>query len=296
LILAVVLSIAVVTSSTDLASLVEEVAGDAARIASLAPPSHDPHAVELKPSHLARLREADLLVRVGLDYEPWLTRALGALGDTRLRPGSPRDLDLSRSVELLQTETPRLGADRRAHVHGFGNPHYWLDPENARPMTAAIVDALGKLAPAERARFESQRARFLARLDAGLARWTRALAPYRGTRVVSMHDTWQYFARRFGLTVVAAVEPTPGVPPSAAEVGALIERMRESGVRVLLAEPYTSASLARRIETGTGAITVTLAPSVRAEPEARDYLALFDVDVGRLATALARIAAPHVTR
>ena len=274
--------LAVVTTSRDLQSLVEAVGGEGVRVESLAPPLQDPHAVDIKPGQLAQLRAAALLVRVGLDHEPWLRRALAAAGG-----GAPaRDLDLSRSVALLQTETPRLRADAAPHAHGFGNPHYWLDPENARPMTAAIAEALGRLAPAARADFDARRRRFLERLDAGVLRWRAALAPHHGARVVTMHDTWVYFAARFGLTIAATVEPTPGVPPSPAALGTLVERMRAAGVRVLVAEPYADPSLVRGLTARTGARAVTLAPSVGGDPEAHDYVALFDVNVARLAAAL----------
>ena len=274
--------LAVVTTSRDLQALVEAVGGARVSVESLAPPQQDPHAIEIKPGQLAQLRAAALLVRVGLDHEPWLRRALATLGDA----ARARDLDLSRAVTLLQTETPRLRADAAPHVHGFGNPHYWLDPENARPMTAAIAEALGRLAPAARGDFEARRRRFLERLDAGLLRWRAALAPYHGARVVTMHDTWTYFAARFGLTIAATVEPTPGVPPSPAALGALIERMRAASVRVLVAEPYADPSLVRALATRTGARAVTLVPSVGGDPEAADYLALFDLNVARLAAAL----------
>ena len=278
--------LAVVATSTDLQSLAEAVGGDRVAVESLAAPLQDPHAVEVKPGQLARLKSAALLVRVGLDHEPWLRRALASLGDAAPAPGGPRDLDLSRSVALLQTETPRLRADAAPHQHGLGNPHYWLDPENARPMTAAIVGALARLAPAERGRFEDNRRRFLARLDAGLGRWRTALAPHRGARLVTMHDSWPYFAARFGLSIVATVEPTPGVPPSPAALGALTGRMRASGVRLLVAEPYADPALVRGIAAKTGARVVPLVPSVGGAPEAADYLALFDLDVARLARAL----------
>ena len=246
------------TTTTDLRSLVEAVGGDRVVVENLAPPQHDPHAVEVKPGQIVRLRGAALLVRVGLDHEPWLRRALATVNEPALAAGGARDLDLSRGVALLQTETPRLRADRATpHLHGFGNPHYWLDPEHARPMTAAITEALGRLAPGERAFFDERRRRFLERLDAGLQRWQEALAAHRGVRMVAMHDTWPYFAARFGLTVVATVEPTPGVPPSPAALGALVERMRAASVRVLVAEPYTSAALARQIADRTGARAVT---------------------------------------
>jgi ABC-type Zn uptake system ZnuABC Zn-binding protein ZnuA len=280
----------VVTTTTDLKALVDAVGGERVVVESLAPPRHDPHAVEVKPGQLARLRAARLLVRVGLDHEPWLRRALATLADAELAPGGRRDLDLSRGVTLLQTETPRLRDDAATpHLHGFGNPHYWLDPENARPMTGAIAAALGRLAPAERAFFDDRRRRFLDRLDGGLVRWRAALAPHRGTRLVAMHDTWPYFAARFALTIAATVEPTPGVPPSPAALGTLIERMRAGGVRVLAAEPYANAALVRQIADRTGARAVTLVPSVGGDPGAGDYVALFDLNVARLAAALAGV-------
>jgi ABC-type Zn uptake system ZnuABC Zn-binding protein ZnuA len=278
----------IVTTTTDLKALVEAVGGDRVAVESLAPPLVDPHAVEVKPGQLARLRDAALLVRIGLDHEPWLRRALATVGDAGPALGGPRDLDASRGVALLQTETPRLREDRATpHLHGFGNPHYWLDPENARPITAAIQAALARLSPPDRERFEDNRGRFLERLAAGLERWQAALGLRRGARLVAMHDTWPYFAARFGLTIAATVEPTPGVPPSPAALGVLVEQMRAAGVRVLVAEPYASAALVRQVAGKSGGRAVTLVPSVGGDALAGDYVALFDLNVRRLADALA---------
>jgi len=273
--------LAVLTTSTDLRSLVEAVGGSAVRAESLVDPRQDPHAVDLKPGQLARLREAALLVRIGLDHEPWLARAVRAAGERRFV-----DLDASRGVELLQAEGPRLRERGATHVHGFGNTHYWLDPENARPVTASILDALARLRPADRALFEANRRRFLERLDAGLLRWRAALAPHRGARVVAVHDSWPYFARRFGLEIVATVETTPGVPPAPSVLAALPRRMREARVALILAEPYSSEAVVAQLAARSGARAVTLLTSVGADPEATDYLALFDANVRRLTAAL----------
>ena len=279
--LLVAATISVAATTTDLRDLVTAVGGDRVRVESLTDPRQDPHALEILPRQLVRLREAQLLVRIGLDHEPWLARALRGLQ----KP--PRDLDVSRAVTLLGTETPRLRTERGAHVHAFGNTHYWLDPEAARPITARIADVLAALSPADKTTFDTNRARFLTRLDAGLARWNQALEPFAGARVVTAHDTWPYFARRFGLTIAATIEERPGVPPSAAYVAQLVARMRAARIRVVIGEPAAPTALVRRIADQAGARVVTLAPSVDADPEATDYVTLFDVNVRRLAGALA---------
>lgn len=264
--------IRVVTTSADLKALADAVGGDRVEVESLAAPEQDPHAIELKPTQLARLRRADILVRIGLDHEPWLTRVV-------LTSKTPV-VDVSKSIRLLQTETPRLRVERRAHVHAFGNTHYWLDPHHARPITAAILAALAGARPGDKAAFEANRDAFLAKLDAKIAEWEAALKPYRGTKVVVVHDSWAYFADRFGLQIVAAAEPHPGIPPSPAELAALFTRMREAGVRILLADPHANPALVRQIAEKSGAKPVMLSPS------GTDYLALLDDNVKRLAAAL----------
>ncbi len=280
--------LSVVTTSTDLKALVEAVGGDRVQVESLAPPLQDPHAVDVKPGQLAKLKAAALLVRIGLDHEPWLSRVLRSVNDPRFAPGSPHYLETSRGIQLLQAERPRIRAERGVHVHGFGNTHYWLDPENARPITEGILDALAHLAPADRPHFEANRKRFLAELDSRLARWTQAMAPYRGIRVVLFHESWAYFAQRFGLVVVAVVEPTPGVPPSPSYLAILTQRMRDAGVKLLIAEPYSNASVVSQVAARSGARAVTLIPSVGGDPEAPDYLGLFALNIKRVTEVLAQ--------
>ena len=266
----------IVTTSADLKSLAEAVGGERVEVESLAAPEHDPHGVEVKPAQLARLRSAALLIRVGLDHEPWLAKA-------RL-PESVVVLDASRGVRLIQTHTPRLRVERRAHVHSFGNTHYWLDPTNAVPITASIRDALAKLSPHDVRLFDANRTAYLGALATKIDGWKRALAPFHGARLVVVHDSWSYFAEHFGLTIVAAAEPNPGVPPSPAELAALFQRMRESRVKVLIADPHANPSLVRQIAAQGGAHPVTLFPS------GHDYIRLFDDNVARLAEALKRAA------
>jgi ABC-type Zn uptake system ZnuABC Zn-binding protein ZnuA len=261
----------VITTSPDLKSLVEAVGGDRVEVESISQPEQDPHAIELKPAQLLRARQAAMLVKVGLDHEPWLAR---------LPAVSAPVVDASKTVPLLQTETPRLRAERKAHTHAYGNTHYWLDPKNARPITASILAGLASLSPADRATFEARREAFLSRLEERLAAWQATLAPWRGARVVVVHDSWSYFAERFGLKIVAAAEPNPGVPPSPRELAALLDRLRGSDVRVLIADPHSDPSLVRQIADKGGIKAVTLLPS------GRDYVGLFEENVRRLSQAL----------
>ena len=266
----------VVATTTDIKSIVMAVGGDRIDVESLAAPTQDPHFLELKPNQIARLRTASLVVQIGLDHEPWLAR---------MQTSAPV-VNLSRNVRLLQTETPRLRVERRSHTHAFGNPHYWLNPNNARPMAAAIAQALEKLRPADQAYFEANRTAFLKRLDQRMPVWTQTLAPYAGTRMVAMHDTWTYFADAFKLAVVAAAEPMPGVPPSPSELARLYARMREAKVTLVIADPGANQALVRQMVERGNARVVALVPSVGADPAAGDYVALIDLNFARLVEAL----------
>jgi ABC-type Zn uptake system ZnuABC Zn-binding protein ZnuA len=264
----------VVTTSADLRSLVEAVGGNRVVVESLAAPEQDPHVIEVKPAQLARVRNAALLIRIGLDHEPWL-------GKLRLPPNVVV-VDASRNARLIQTQTPRLRVERRAHTHAYGNTHYWLDPANAVPITAAIRDALAQLSPPDAPFFEKNRSAFIAVLTRKIEDWRAALAPHQGVRTVVVHDSWSYFAQAFGLQIVAAAEPQPGVPPSPAELAALLTRMREARVRIVISDPHSNPSLVREITTKSGASAVTLLPS------GYDYIGLFDDNISRLAAALKR--------
>ena len=265
----------VIATSADLKSLAEIVGGNRVQVESLASPEQDPHTFEIKPAQLARVRAAALVVRVGLDHEPWFSK---------LRLPGVTVLDTSKNVRLLQTQTPRLRTERSAHVHAYGNTHYWLYPENALAITADIRDALKRLSGRDAAYFDANRNAFVDVLRKKIVLWQATLAPFRGTKIVVMHDSWTYFAERFGLQIVAAAEPQPGVPPSPAELARLFDRMREAGVKIVVADPGSNAALVRQIVSKTGAHEVTLFPS------GHDYIRLFDENVSRLAAVLKRAA------
>jgi ABC-type Zn uptake system ZnuABC Zn-binding protein ZnuA len=170
-------------------------------------------------------------------------------------------------------------------VHALGNPHYWLDPANGRLIAQAIRDRLTALSGADRVGFAERYAAFDRRLAEAERRWDEALAPYKGTKIVTYHRSWPNFVERFGLDVVGYVEPKPGIPPTAAHTVALIQEMNRLQVPVILVEPYFDLRTPQAIARDTGARIVVLAPSVGGLPDAKDYLALFDVNVRLLVSA-----------
>jgi zinc/manganese transport system substrate-binding protein len=277
--------IRVVTTSTDLKSLVEAIGGEYVNVQSLTKGYQDPHNVTIKPSHIRKLFRADLFVRVGLDHDFWGDSLLDASRNPRIAVGESGYVDASRGIPLL--EVPTAPVSRAAgDIHIFGNTHYWLDPENAKIITRNILVGLERVAPEQAATFRQNRNRFLADLDEVMARWLKQIEPYRGTKVVAYHRTWSYFARRFGLDVVGYVEPKPGVPPSAAHLHALIGTMKEQKVRVIIVAPYFDPKTPQFLAQEVGAKVLVLPVSVEGISGVRTYLELFEHDLDAIVRAL----------
>lgn len=276
----------VVTSTQDLASLTAAVGGDRVEVFALAKGYQDPHFVDAKPSFVLQLSRADLLVSAGLELEiGYLPALVDQSRNARLQPGGSGHLDASVGCEILGRPA---GAVSRAmgDVHPFGNPHYWTDPENGRVIARAIAARLAALDPAGAESYRRNLAAFEDRLTAKGKEWAARLAPFAGTEVVTFHDSWPNFARRFGLTIVGHVEPKAGIPPSPAHTLEIINLIKTRKVPLILVEPYFDTKTPKTIAGQTGATMLTLYPSVGGIPEIGDYLALFDTNVGALVAAL----------
>jgi ABC-type Zn uptake system ZnuABC Zn-binding protein ZnuA len=276
----------VVTTTTDLRSLVEAVGGERVAAVSLAPATMAAEDYQPKPQDILRLKNARMLVRVGLDYDLWADRLLAQAGRPEISRGGPFYIDASRGIAVLELRGMSVGPGD-GHSHGSGNPHYWLDPENAEIITAAILEALVWIDPANAAGYEARRAAFLGRLHVKLREWEAALAPLKGMPIVAYHNSWPYFARRFRLDLLDFIEIKPGVPPSPSHLAGIIKAMRARGVRIVVREPHERERDVAFVANKAGASIVTLAASVGALPQAGDYIALFDADVAALKAAAA---------
>jgi ABC-type Zn uptake system ZnuABC Zn-binding protein ZnuA len=275
----------VVAATPDLAALVTVVGGDLVSVETIVPAAADPEAFEPRPGDVDKVRRAELLVRVGLGYDYWLDKLVRQIGDKRLMRGGESYVDGSVGIPLLEVSGQSV-TNEGGHAHGVANPHYWLDPENAKIVTAGIAEALTRLLPGERERIATNRDRFVAELDGRLTRWIAQLAPVAGVKLVAYHNSWPYFARRFRLDVVDFIEPKPGVAPSPAHLARLIAKGKTSGVRAVVHEPYEPEDASKFVAQKLGVPFVLLATSVGSVPQATDYLGLFDHNVAMLARAL----------
>jgi zinc/manganese transport system substrate-binding protein len=277
----------VVTTTSDLASITREVGGEFVGVTAIARGYQDPHFVEPKPSFLLLLRNADLLVTVGLDLEiGWLPPLIDQSRNANIRPGAVGYLDSSRGVEIL--DRPAGGVDRSmGDVHPMGNPHYWLDPANAVRVAIQVERKLEQLQPANAAYFQKRLNDFKLRMNEANKRWTATLAPFKGAKIVTYHNSWPNFMRRYGLNVVGYVEPKPGVPPSPSHLFRLISMMKEQKIKVIVMEPYFDHKTPQSVADRTGAQLIVLYPSVGgAKSGTDDYISLFDTNIALLVKAL----------
>ena len=277
----------VVTTIADLASITQEVGGDRVDVTSVAKGYQDPHFVEPKPSFLLLLRNADLLEVVGLELEiGWLPPLLEQSRNDKIRVGARGYLDVSQGVEILDKPTASVNRSM-GDVHPMGNPHFWLDPANAVRIAIQVENRLAELRPADTKYFEQRLNDFKIRINNANKRWTAAMAPYRGAKIVTYHNSWPNFAKHFGLNVVGYVEPKPGVPPSPSHTLELIQLMKAQGVKVIAMEPYFDIKTPQSVAEQTGAKVVILYPSVGgARSGTDDYFKLFDVNIANLTKAL----------
>lgn len=312
----------VVTTTSDLASLVQAVGGNRVSVSALIVGARDLHRIEAKPSFMSRVSGADLFVAVGLDLEVgYEGPILEGSRNPRVRVGATGHAYAAQWCQVLDRPA---GTVTRAQgdIHPYGNPHVWLDPYNARLIVAGLADKLGELSPGDATYFRENAQRFQARLDqlmfgdklvrrfgaaklwewsrdgrlwdslrragatADLGGWGAKMARLAGTPIITYHRSWRYFTYRFGLRVVAELEPKPGLDPTPGHIAEVIRIGQREGVKVLIQEPFYPTRDANFVAARIGARVLVLPNSVGQVREASGYLELMQYIVDQLAGAL----------
>lgn len=256
----------VVTSTSDLAWLTQRIGGEQVEVEAIASPKADIHYVEVRPSFMRKVAKANLVFKVGLELDMWMDQIIDGS-----RNGDLTVVDCSRYIEPL--EVPTFKADARyGDLHRFGNPHYWLGPDNVEPITMAIVEGLAQVDPESADLFRSRREEYLVELNGGLEGVRQSLPELQCKEVIFYHNSWPYFNSFTGLSAAGFIEPYPGVPPSPSHIKEVIDLIKSRDIKVIVIEPYFDRRVPDKIAADTGAKVVILYPSVGGRNEGENYL------------------------
>jgi len=277
----------VVATTPDLGALAKEIGGDKIELTTLARPTEDPHFVDAKPSFVVKLRKADVLIEGGAELEiGWLPPLLENARNAKLETSAPGHVAASQGIQLL--EVPATLDRSKGDIHAAGNPHYLIDPLNAKIVAQHICDSFCQIDAKSCETYRANLKKFTGELDAKLVAWQKLLAPYQGQHVVAYHNSWPYFGERFGLKIDLFLEPKPGIPPTPGHLAEVQSKIKEESVRVIIVDPHlnrrTAESVARN--TGTTVLDVTQFPGGVKGTEG-GYIQMLDYLVTSVAKALA---------
>lgn len=262
----------VVTTTEGLAALARELGGDRVEVTSLSRGIQDPHFVEANPTLAVQLRQADLLVDVGLELEiGWLPPLVNQSRNPDIQPGGRRRLIAASAVEVM--ELPSGPVDRsQGDLHPAGNPHFMSDPRRVGRVAAAIAARLCELDPTGKEIYRARLTSFEERLTAAETGWRAALAPFQGRRVVAHHNSLTYFLDWAGLRAAGYLEPRPGTAPPPSHLAALVGTVRSMGVKAILVESYYDRRSADVVAGHSGARVVSIPGDVGGSKDERGAL------------------------
>jgi zinc/manganese transport system substrate-binding protein len=271
----------VLATTADWGALTREIGGEKVDVYVATTALQDVHRVEARPSLVARARTADLLVANGAELEVgWLPVLVQESGHRRIQPGAEGYFEAVSVLSLL--EVPGKVDRAMGDIHPLGNPHVQLDPHNIAVVAQALAARLAQIDRAHAAWYQQRGADFEARWRTAIARWETRAAPLRGLPVVIMHRDQVYLCHWLGLMELAAIEPKPGVPPTAGYLGQLVARFRASPPKLIHVNAYNDRKAAQWLGQRVEAPVVTLPFSVGGDAGAKDLFGLFDDTIDKL--------------
>jgi zinc/manganese transport system substrate-binding protein len=267
------------------AALAKEIGGDKVSIYSATTALQDPHRIEARPSLIARVRSADLVICTGSDLEVgWLPLLFTQSGNPKVQPGSAGYLEASQFVPRL--EIPKVIDRSVGDVHPGGNPHIHLDPRNIAKVAAALAERLARIDSPNATAYQAASRTFLQRWEEAITRWEREGARLKGVPVVVYHRDMSYFITWMGLREAGSLEPKPGLPPTPSHLADLLERMKREPAKVVMYSAYNSPKAAQFLSERAGIPAVMLPFTVGGSEKAKDLFGLFDDTIARLLAAV----------
>lgn len=267
------------------AALTQELGGGDVSVFSATTAQQDPHKIQARPSLIARIRGADLLVCTGAELEVgWLPLLLRQGANPKVSPGQRGHFVATEYVQMREVPVRLDRAD--GDLHASGNPHIQTNPANIRAVAVALAQRLADLDPARASAHAERAQRFLARWDAATTRWQAQAAPLSGVAIAAHHREWGYLCAWLGMREAIALEPKPGIPPSANHLATVVGEIPRQQVRVIVHAAYQDPRAAQFVAERTGLPTVMLPFTVGGTPRATDLFGLFDDTIDRLLGAL----------
>ncbi len=267
------------------AALTQQLAGDKVSIYTATGALQDPHRVEARPSLIAKARSANLLVCTGAELEiGWLPVILRESANTAIQPSSTGYFEAAPVVHML--EVPARLDRAEGDVHPAGNPHVQTDPRNFLPIAEALTKRLVQLDPQGTAGYEQRLASFAQQWRAAIAKWEQQAAPLRGVPVVVQHKGFPYLNAWLGLKEVAALEPKPGMEPSAAHLTQVLNTLQQHPAKMVLRAAYQDGRPSEWIAQRAHIPAVELPFTVGGSDAAKDLYGLFDDTIARLLKGL----------
>src|SRR5258705_4606974 len=262
-------------------ALAKDLDGDKVKVYSATTALQDPHRIEARPSLIARIRSADLLVCSGSELEiGWLPLLLTQSGNSKIQLGTPGYLEASQYVTKL--EIPKVIDRALGDIHPGGNPHIHTDPRNIPKVAAVIEERLAQLDPASADTYHSRAKSFLDRWQTAIVRWEKEAAPLKGVPVVVHHKAFTYFINWTGMREVASLEPKPGIPPTPSHLAELIDQMKRQPAKAIVYSSYNSPQAAQFLSERSKIPTVMLPFTVGGTEKAKDLFGFFHDIIGRL--------------
>jgi zinc/manganese transport system substrate-binding protein len=266
-------------------ALATELGGDAVMVYSATTAFQDPHRIEARPSLIAQMRRADLVVCTGAELEiGWLPVLLRQSGNAAAQPGQPGYFEAARQVALL--EKPVLLDRSQGDVHASGNPHIQTDPRNIARVAQALGARLAAIDPGHAATYRARLMDFNTRWNTAMARWQAQAAPLKGMSIVVQHKAFPYLENWLGLKQVAVLEPKPGVEPSVGHLAEVVAHLKTSPARAVLRAAYQNPRPSEWLAEHAGIPVVVLPFTVGGSDRAKDLFGLFDDSLEQLLKAV----------
>jgi len=264
-----------------LRDLAEQVGGPHVRVTSLLSGYENEHTYSPKPSDLVAVRKARLFFEIGVGLEVWVSSLVKNAGSSSLRV-----VTTSRGIALLRDAPDHDGAAHAGEEGEQGNPHVWMDPENAMTMMRHITEALIEIDPAHATEYRANQASYLRKLDQLRKDMSDRVARLADRRFISHHPAWPYFARRFGFQIVGTIQPQSGSEPSALQLQSLIAKIKKDRIKVVVSEIQLSQKIPELLAKEAGARVVVLTTLPGGLPHTETYLDMLRYNVLQLANAL----------